>query len=48
MITKRYKNGWIAKRSGNSYSGTVFKNGQVLFKTSISERAVKIWITKLG
>lgn len=53
IVTNRYKNGWISERLDNRYSspvftGTVFKNGQTLFKSSISSRAIKIWITRQG
>jgi len=53
ISTIRYKNGWLSERidtrkSVPIYSGTIFVNSKLEFKHSISERSIKMWLTKLS
>ena len=51
ISTIRYKNGWLSERIDNRksvpvYSGAIFVHSKLEFKHSISERAIKMWLTK--
>lgn len=51
ISTIRYKNGWLTERHENRhsapvYSGAIFVHDKLEFKHSISERAIKMWLTK--
>lgn len=53
ISTIRYKNGWLSERidtrkSVPVYSGAIFVNSRLEFKHSISERSIKMWLTKMG
>lgn len=51
ISTIRYKNGWLSERIDNRksvpvYSGAIFVHDKLEFKHSISERSIKMWLTK--